>query len=98
MYDRALERQTYHWQRKQHRDKVGDGAGDQDTEIQHSSRTALFGLDRRAHMVARREEAVVSADGHECSEETNGPHSHEDDPRDDYRAEFRNVEDLQIEE
>lgn len=92
------EEQTYHWQGKQHSDKVGNGARDQYAKVQHSGGAALLGLNRSAHMVACREETVVSADGHESSEKCDGPQSHKHDPGDDERAEFRNAKDLQVKE
>jgi hypothetical protein len=49
-------------------------------------------------MVSRREKPVVSTDSHKRREEANRPYSHEDNPCDEEGAEFRDAEDLQVEE
>jgi hypothetical protein len=49
-------------------------------------------------MASRREDAMVSADSHEGSEEADGPEGHNNDPCKDVWAILRDVEDLEVEE
>jgi hypothetical protein len=94
---RALECSSYHWQRNEHRDQIGHGAGYQYTKVQHLSGSTLPLLNRRVHMASRRKDTMVAADSHEGGEEADCPQGHDDDPCDDVWAILRIIEDLNVE-